>query len=182
MLVASGYSEAALLLAHFILHLIFLAPLMANRKFWHSFFIVIPILAVKEINESKQSIKYNFILYILIFLAPIISNFIWANYFKTTHNFFGRTEHSFSNLWVLIKSFSGQNQLLVLHYLKFLFKFLIQEGSLLILTLIGISWYAVRRRSQEYIQEYKFYFKSALVFFAFGDYIYISLLSLMLKQ
>ncbi len=36
MLLVSGYAEGKALLAHFIFHLIFLAPLMANKKFWHS--------------------------------------------------------------------------------------------------------------------------------------------------
>ena len=234
MLLCSGYSEAKALLAHFIFHLIFLAPLMANKNFWHSIFIITPILAIimlyttgirsiyndstiglmfcsivaiyiletnnkraiiasfpifvllplfreiglilalisasiiifKDIRGSKESkLRYNFILYLLILCAPIMSNFLWASYFRDTHDFFGRTEHSFSNLLVLAKSFNEQSLLLVINYVKFLAIFLIKEGSLLIYVLIGFSWYAIRRsKNKEYAEEYKFYFKITLIF------------------
>jgi len=234
MLVFSGYSEAKALLAHFIFHLIFLAPLMANKNYWHSIFIIMPILAIimlyttgirsiyndstiglmfcsivaiyileinkkraiiislpifvllplfreiglilaliaaliiifKDIGKPKQpELKYNFILYLLMLCAPIMSNFIWASYFRDTHDFFGRSEHSFGNLLVLAKSFNEQSLLLVINYLKFLAIFLIKEGSLLIYVLIGLSWYAITKsKNKEYALEYKFYFKSALIF------------------
>ncbi len=234
MLLFSGYSEAKALLAHFIFHLIFLAPLMANKKFWNSVFIITPILAIimlyttgirsiyndstiglmfcsivaiyiletnkkraiitsfpifvllplfreiglilaliagsiiifKDIREQKRlELKYNFILYLLIFCAPIMSNFIWASYFRDTHDFFGRTEHSFGNLLVLAKSFNEQSLLLVINYIKFLAIFLIKEGSLLIYVLIGFAWYGIRKsKNKEYAEECKFYFKSAVIF------------------
>ncbi len=124
------------------------------------------IIIFKDIKELKQSeFKYNFILYLFILCAPIISNSIWANYFRYTHDFFGRTEHSFSNLLALARSFNEQSLLLVINYIKFLAIFLIKEGSLLIYVLIGFSWYAVRKsKNKEYVEECKFYFKSALIF------------------
>lgn len=214
MLLFSGYSEAKALLAHFIFHLIFLAPLMANKKYWLGIFIIAPIFAIimlyttgirsiyndstiglmfcsivaiyiletnkkraiitllpifvllplfreiglilaliagsiitlKDIIESKQpELKYRFILYLLLFFAPIMSNFVWSIYFRDTHNFFGRTEHSFSNLLFLAKSFNEQSLLLVINYIKFLAIFLIKEGSLLIYVLIGFSWYFLKK-------------------------------------
>ena len=81
------------------------------------------------------------------------------------NSFFGRTEHSFGNLLVLAKSFNEQSLLLVINYLKFLAIFLIKEGSLLIYVLIGLSWYVITKsKNEEYAVEYKFYFKSALIF------------------
>lgn len=50
--------------------------------------ITASIIIFKDIRGSKESkLRYNFILYLLILCAPIMSNFIWASYFRDTHDF-----------------------------------------------------------------------------------------------
>ncbi len=55
------------------------------------------------------------------------------DYFRNTHDFLDRKEHSFSNLIYIVENFNEQHKLLLLNYGKFLLKFLVKEGSLVVL-------------------------------------------------
>lgn len=96
---------------------------------------------------------------------PIIANSLWTNYFRSTHDFFSRIEHSFSNLVVLAKSFDAQHKLLFINFLKCFAQFLIKEGSLVIYALIAISWYRIKKYRQDLFSEYKFLMFNLGIFF-----------------
>ncbi len=225
MLLLSGYSEGNVLFAHFLLHLIFLAPLTANRKFWSTIFFISVILAIVVLyttglrsiyNDSTIGLmfgcifaiyileedkhkamllalpivilltffrevglwlasfasiiiishhikfykggrnKKDYIIYFLLLTLPIMCNFIWLSYFKNTHDFFGRREHSFSNIVVIIENFNEQHKLLLLNYGKFFLKFLVKEGSIALYIIGGLAWYSVRKYKPSLLREYKF--------------------------
>lgn len=234
-LLPSGYSDGGALFAHFILHLVFLSPLMQNRQLWQSLILVFLMLMITSLYTSAMRSTYNdstigiifsaifalniletaknrvFLLslpvlillplfreiglilgifaaiilimnhiringitnisisvwafFLIILSLPIITNYLWMYYFKSTHDFFARTEHSFGNLINLAKSFDMQHKQLLINYLKFCSQFLVKEGSLVTYFLLGISWWGVKKYRKGLISEYKFYMMSLSIFF-----------------
>lgn len=106
---------------------------------------VIVIINQIRIDQLRNISLLKWILFILMIALPIVANNLWMDYFKSTHNFFGRIERSFSNLIVLAKSFDTQHKSLLINYLKFLGLFLVKEGSLVVYLLILVSWYGVKK-------------------------------------
>ena len=125
------------------------------------------ILTIYQIrNNSLRSVSLSvWILILLTIILPIAASNLWINYFKSTHDFFGRVEHSFSNLVGLIKSFDTQHKSLLINYLKFFGLFLVKEGSLVIYALIAASWYGVKKYRKDLIPEYKFFIFNLGMFF-----------------
>ncbi len=170
MLTLSGYSDRNVLFAHFLLHLMFLAPLAYNKKIWQTGLLfsailcavvlyttglrsiyndstiglmfgtifaiyileedkkkalklIIPIAIMlplfREIGtwlasfasiililhytffDKKPKISHDYITYVILLILPILCNFILMDYFRNTHDFLDRKEHSFSNLKIL---------------------------------------------------------------------------------
>lgn len=235
MMLPAGFSEGRALLAHFIIHLIFLAPLMGNKRYWYSLALVIPVIAIVSMyttgmrsiyNDStvglmfcsifsiyilednkkkallaclpvfallpiyreigfllsiiaaailllyslrKEGIKKNSALYLLPFILSIITSNIWSTYFKATHDFFGRREHSFSNLLKLYNDFDDQGKLLIFNYIKSIGSFLIKEGSILTYAVVVIAVYLVLKiKDREQKADFKFFnFAAILGFFIF---------------
>lgn len=235
MMLPTGFSEGRALLAHFIIHLVFLAPLMGNKRYWYSLALVVPVIAIvvmyttgmrSTYNDStvglifcsifsiyilennknkallvclpifallpiyreigfllsiiaaivlllysvrKDSIKKATILYLLPFVLPVITSNIWSTYFKATHDFFGRTEHSFSNLIKLYNDFDDQGKLLIFNYVKSIGGFLIKEGSILTYVIVAIAVYLVLKiKNKEQKADFKFFnFAAILGFFVF---------------
>ncbi|XVN41690.1 MAG: hypothetical protein RCO49_04165 [Rickettsia endosymbiont of Argas persicus] len=230
-LMLSGYSDGNALFAHFLLHLMFLAPLASNKKMWQTgllFSLMLcavvlyttglrsiyndstvglmfgAIFAIYIIEEDKaKALKLiipitillalfreigvwlasfasiililhytifekkpktsNYITYIILLALPILCNLIWMSYFKNTHNFIDRKEHSFNNLIYIAENFNEQYKLLLLNYGKFFLKFLLKEGSLVIYTLCFIAWYGVRKYKPELLKEYKFFLLATFI-------------------
>lgn len=236
MMLPTGFSEGKALVSHFIIHLVFLAPLMGNKKYWHSLALVIPVIAIVamyttgmrsiyndstvglifcsifsiyilEINKNKalliclplfallpiyreigfllsiiaaiillldsvrkDGIKKTTILYLLPFVLPVITSNIWSTYFKSTHDFFGRNEHSFSNLLKLYNDFDNQGKLLIFNYVKSIGGFLIKEGSMLTYMIIVIAVYLVlKSKDKEQKADFKFFNFAAI----FGFFIFV---------
>lgn len=107
----------------------------------------------------------NWLLFFLILSLPITANLIWMSYFKSTHDFFGRIEHSFSNLVILAKSFTHAHKLLLIAYMKFTLQFLIERGSLILYFLIALSCYGVNKYRKDLKADYKFFLTSLGVCF-----------------
>ncbi len=59
MLLLPGYSEGGALLAHFLLHIIFIAPLMGNKNWYHTFFIVAVLFAIVMLYTTGLRAIYN---------------------------------------------------------------------------------------------------------------------------
>lgn len=230
-----GHSEAGALSAHFLLHLIFIAPLWHNKKVWQSLMLSSSVLLVialytlglittyndstigvifgsiiainiLEANKIKAmlvslpilillplyreiglilaifsaiililnclrdkkisdiSVSY-WLLFCLMLVLPITANFMWMSYFKSTHDFFGRIEHSFGNLVILAKSFNQEHKLLLIAYTKFILQFLMERGSPVIYFLIVLSWYGVNKYRKDLKADYKFFIISSGVCF-----------------
>ena len=86
-------------------------------------------------------------------------------YIKSTHDFFGRIEHSFGNLVTLAKSFNQEHKLLLIAYTKFILQFLMERGSPVIYFLIALSWYGVNKYRKDLKADYKFFMISSGVCF-----------------
>jgi len=231
-LLLSGYSDGNVLFAHFLLHLIFLAPLAANKKLWQSGLLFSTILcavvlyttglrsvyndstiglmfgaifAIYILEEDKQKAlrlilpiaillalfrevgiwlasfasiililhntifykkpkkSYDYLTYLILLALPILCNLIWMSYFKNTHDFFDRSEHSFSNLVYIARNFNEQHKLLLLNYGKFFLKFLVKEGSIVIYTICFIAWYGIRTYKPALLKEYRFFLISTSI-------------------
>ncbi len=232
MLLLPGYSEGNALFAHFLLHLIFLAPLMANKRFWQTIFLIfyllvivvlyttgirsvyndstiglmfsslfaiyileknketafllmLPIIALlplfREVglwlatlasiilifNHLKTNKENNrnriFFLYFMLLLLPFLCSSFWMNYFKSTHDFFYRTQHSFTNVKLIAENFNEQHILVLLKYCQALGNFLIKEGSIGIYILCLLSWYGIYQYNRSLIQEYRFYLIATII-------------------
>ncbi|WP_218460593.1 hypothetical protein [Rickettsia sp. TH2014] len=234
MLSLSGYSDGNVLFAHFLLHLAFLAPLVANKKLWQTgmlfsllfcsvvlyttgirsiyndstiglmfgaiftiyileedkkkaLLLILPItillalfreigtwfasfasiilIAHYTIFYKKPKKSSDYIVYLILLTSPILCNFIWMSYFKNTHDFFDRGEHSFSNLIYIVENFNEQHRALLLNYGKFLLLFLVKEGSLVVYTICIAAWYGIRKYKPDLLKEYKFFLISIFVCF-----------------
>lgn len=229
MLLFAGYSEGGVLIAHFILHIIFLAPLFGNKNFWHSFItissifmivvfyttglrsiyndstvglmfgciltiyilennkdkaliLILPILTLlpffREIgwwlaefasfiiivNYYQTYKRFNFV-FILLLLMPCVASYLWIYYFKLTHDFFGRIEHSIFNIFTILESFNEKHSLLLVSYAKSFFKFLQKEGSLATYLLAVLTWFELNRYNKKLTEEYKNLMISSFVCF-----------------
>ncbi|ABV73513.1 hypothetical protein A1E_02865 [Rickettsia canadensis str. McKiel] len=234
MLLLSGYSDGNVLFAHFLLHLAFLAPLAANKKFWQTgvlfslllcsvvlyttgirsiyndstislmfgaiftiyifeedkqkaLLLILPITILlalfREIGtwlasfasiilivhytifDKKPKKTSDYIIYLILLTLPILYNFIWMSYFKNTHDFFDRGEHSFSNLVYIAENFNERHKLLLLNYSKFFLLFLVKEGSLVVYTICIAAWYGIRKYKPDLLKEYRFFLISTFICF-----------------
>jgi hypothetical protein len=231
MLLLPGYSDGGALFAHFLLHLLLITPLMANKEWYHTMFFIIVIFAavmyyttgLRSIyNDSTTSLMFAsiFLVYlsesdkskglylalpILIFLplfreigfllsliaafiliylsykkndccrampvyvamliAPYMVQSVWFWYFSETHQGLARSQHTLSNLWLLIKSFDEQSWLIAKNYVKFMLKFLIKEGSIVVYVLLALSWFGVKKYNKNLTTEWLTIFKLLLVGF-----------------
>ncbi|KJV91841.1 hypothetical protein [Rickettsia bellii] len=245
MLMLSGYSDGNVLFAHFLLHLMFLAPLASNKKIWQTGLLfsailcavvlyttglrsiyndstiglmfgatlgiyileedkkkalklIIPIAILlplfREIGawlasfasiililhytffDKKPKTSHDYITYVILLTLPILCNFILMDYFRNTHDFLDRKEHSFSNLIYIVENFNEQHKLLLLNYGKFLLKFLVKEGSLVVYTICFIAWYGIRKYKPKLLAEYKFFliatFICGIIFALWRLYLY----------
>lgn len=231
MLMLPGYSDGGALFAHFLLHLLIITPLMANKKWYHTMFFIIVIFAavmyyttgLRSIyNDSTTSLMFAavFLVYlseddkfkglylalpILIFLplfreigfllsliaafiliyisykkidfcraapvyvamliVPYVAQSIWFWYFSETHQGLARSHHTLSNFWLLISSFDEQSWLIAKNYMKFMLKFLIKEGSIVIYILAALSWFGIKKYNKNLASEWLVIFKLLLAGF-----------------
>lgn len=231
MLLLPGYSDGGALFAHFLLHLLLITPLMANKKWYHTMFFIIVIFAavmyyttgLRSIyNDSTTSLMFAavflvylseddklkglylalpiliflplfreigfllsliaaFILiylsykkidccrampaYVVMLIAPYMVQSLWFWYFSETHQGLARSQHTLSNLWLLITSFDEQSWLIAKNYVKFMLKFLIKEGSIVVYVLLALSWYGVKKYNKNLTAEWLTIFKLLLIGF-----------------
>ncbi|KJV80872.1 putative membrane protein [Rickettsia hoogstraalii str. RCCE3] len=132
---------------------------------WFASFASIILIAHYTIFYKKPKKSSDYIVYMILLTLPILCNFIWMSYFKNTHDFFDRGEHSFSNLIYIVENFNEQHRALLLNYGKFLLLFLVKEGSLVVYTICIASWYGIRKYKPDLLKEYKFFLISIFACF-----------------
>jgi hypothetical protein len=117
--------------------------------------LVLSLLAAIFIIYNEYFIRdvsikgVDYFLYSLLFILPFLSYFGWLAYFKATHDFFGRSEHSISNLIHLVQTFDESRWQLIIGYGKALALFFLKEGSIFTYFVLGISWYLVKKYSRQ---------------------------------
>ena len=132
---------------------------------WLASFASIILIAHYTIFYKKPKKSSDYITYLILLTLPILCNFIWVSYFKNTHDFFDRCEHSFSNLVYIAENFNEQHRSLLLNYGKFLLLFLLKEGSLVVYTICIAAWYGIRKYKPDLLKEYKFFLISTFACF-----------------
>ena len=143
---------------------------------WLASFASIILIAHYTIFYKKPKKSSDYITYLILLTLPILCNFIWMSYFKNTHDFFDRCEHSFSNLVYIAENFNEQHRSLLLNYGKFLLLFLLKEGSLVVYTICIAAWYGIRKYKPDLLKEYKFFlistFSCFIIFALWRLYLY----------
>ncbi|MCC8406250.1 MAG: hypothetical protein LN560_01260 [Rickettsia endosymbiont of Sceptobius lativentris] len=132
---------------------------------WFASFASIILIAHYTIFYKKPKKSSDYIVYLILLTLPILCNFIWMSYFKNTHDFFDRGEHSFSNLIYIVENFNERHRALLLNYGKFLLLFLVKEGSLVVYTICIAAWYGIRKYKPDLLKEYKFFLISIFACF-----------------
>ncbi|CAK6516690.1 MAG: PMT-2 domain-containing protein [Rickettsia helvetica] len=132
---------------------------------WFASFASVILIAHYTIFYKKPKKSSDYITYLILLTLPILYNFIWMHYFKNTHDFFDRGEHSFSNLVYIAENFNEQHRLLLLNYGKFLLLFLVKEGSLVVYTICIAAWYGIHKYKPDLLKEYKFFLISTFACF-----------------
>ena len=132
---------------------------------WFASFASVILIAHYTIFYKKHKKSSDYIIYLILLTLPILCNFIWMSYFKNTHDFFDRGEHSFSNLVYIAENFNEQHRSLLLNYGKFLLLFLVKEGSLVVYTICIAAWYGIRKYKPDLLKEYKFFLISTFACF-----------------
>ncbi len=230
-LVLGGFSEDSALLAHFLLHIIFLMPLAGNKNPFltpllfslvlmsvclyttgtrslyndstiglmfgamfaiylqeknanKSLLLALPIMIVLPMfremgmflaefaaiiliyNHSRYNNK-KYVSYIIMLIAPIAVSLLLNYYFEITHDFFGRTKHSFSNMTSLLENFDATKKLLLTNYIKYLSLSFIKEGAISMYVTYGLALYCLFQYKKEEIKSFKYFSLSLCIFFIF---------------
>ncbi|WP_341787886.1 hypothetical protein [Rickettsia endosymbiont of Cantharis rufa] len=160
--ILEGDKKKALL---FILPITILLALFREIGTWFASFASIILIAHYIIFYKKPKKSSDYVIYLILLTLPILCNFIWMSYFKNTHDFFDRGEHSFSKLVYIAENFNEQHGSLLLNYGKFLLLFLVKEGSLVVYTICIAAWYEIRKYKSDLLKEYKFFLISTFVCF-----------------
>ncbi|KHO02965.1 hypothetical protein JS55_04180 [Rickettsia felis str. LSU] len=148
-----------------ILPITILLALFREIGTWFASFASIILIAHYTIFYKKPKKSSDYIVYLILLTLPILCNFIWKSYFKNTHDFFDRGEHSFSNLVYIVENFNDRHRSLLLNYGKFLLLFLVKEGSLVVYTICIAAWYGIRKYKPDLLKEYKFFLISIFACF-----------------
>lgn len=85
MLLLPGYSEGGALLAHFLLHLIFIAPLMGNKNWYQTWFIVAVIFSITVLYTTGLRAIYNDSTTGLIFASCFAIYFLEENKYRALY-------------------------------------------------------------------------------------------------
>ncbi|HJD60126.1 MAG TPA: hypothetical protein LFW20_05710 [Rickettsia endosymbiont of Omalisus fontisbellaquei] len=148
-----------------ILPITILLPLFREIGTWFASFASIILIAHYTIFYKKPKKSSDYIVYLILLILPILCNFIWMSYFKNTHDFFDRGEHSLSKLVYIAENFNDRHRSLLLNYGKFLLLFLVKEGSLVVYTICIAAWYGIRKYKPDLLKEYKFFLISTFACF-----------------
>ncbi|QQV75145.1 hypothetical protein H6P87_00691 [Rickettsia tillamookensis] len=132
---------------------------------WFASFASIILIAHYTIFYKKPRKSSDYIVYLILLILPILCNFIWMSYFKSTHDFLDRGEHSFSKLIYIAENFNEQHRALLLNYGKFLLLFLVKEGSFVVYTICIAAWYGIHKYKPNLLKEYKFFLISIFACF-----------------
>ena len=107
------------------LPILILLPLFREVGLVLAVFAAIILIANQIRLQGLSSISLSKWIILFVMLAsPIVASNLWMNYFRSTHDFFGRTEHNLNNLVVLAQSFDTQHKLLLISFLKCFSQFL----------------------------------------------------------
>lgn len=98
-------------------------------------------------------------------IVPIFISLLLNHHFEATHDFFGRTKHSLSNITSLIENFHDPQKLLFFNFLKYLALSFIKEGAISIYVTYALAFYLISRYRKEEIKNLKYFTISLFIFF-----------------
>ncbi|WP_347938806.1 hypothetical protein [Rickettsia oklahomensis] len=148
-----------------ILPITILLALFREIGTWLASFASIILIFHYTLFYKKPKKISDYIIYLILITLPILFSFIWISYFKNTHDFFDRVDHSFSNLVYIAENFNAQHKLLLLNYGKFFLLFLVKEGSLVVYTICMAVWYGIHKYKPDLLKEYRFFLISTFICF-----------------